>query len=220
MVKLVVYSCIFGRTDPLHEPMNPGSTRFVMFTDQPIKSKHWEIVRVPKMDRPKRECRKYKQPSHRIFPDAEVTLWVDASFTLRADPLDILAAHPQEFVGFKHHKRQRITDEADAIIKAGKGKRDEILAQLAAYKADGWDTDANKQRAITNGGFMLRRHTERVIRFNELWNAEVQARTLRDQMSLDYCAHKVGMPIAYFDGDVKRNDFATIHHAKNPTNDY
>lgn len=219
-MKLVVYSCIFGRTDPLHEPRRPGGTRFVMFTDQDIRSKHWEIVRVPTLAAPKRESRKYKQPSHQVFPEAEATLWIDAGFTLLVDPLKILQQFPQEFVGFKHHKRQRITDEAQAIIRAGKGLEGPTLAQLAAYQADGWDTDENPQQAITNGGFLLRRHTPWVKAFNGLWDYEVQTRTLRDQMSLDYCAAQAGMPIHHFPGTVRHNNLATLHYCNTPTNDF
>lgn len=167
MVNLVVYTCVFGDTDPLRDPVIAGGSRFVCFTDQPIKSKVWEIVTLPKHDAPKRACRQYKQPSHLIFPDAEATLWLDAQFQLTADPMALLAKYGGEFTGFRHHKRNRITDECEAIIKAGKAKPEAVRAQLAAYKAQGWDTDANPQRAITNGGCMLRRHTDKVKRFND-----------------------------------------------------
>jgi hypothetical protein len=220
VVRLVVYSTIFGRTDPLHEPRNPGTTRFVMFTDRPMKSRHWEIVQVPPSDRPKRECRKLKQPSHWAFPEAEATLWVDAAFEFLADPLDILDRFQGEMTAFRHHKRTRIVQEAPAIIAAGKGLADGIYAQLAAYQADGWDTDENPQRHISNGGFLLRRHTDRVKRFNELWHHEVQTRTLRDQMSIDYCAAKAGLRIDHFPGIVPRNEFVRRHPSRNPTNDF
>lgn len=221
MTELVVYTCVFGDTDPLTEPRKPGRTRFVCFTDQPVRSRVWEIVRLPAQAAPKRACRAYKQPSHLIFPDAEATLWVDAQIQLLADPLDLLRRFPGEFTGFCHHKRQRITDEAEAIIRAGKGKADAIHAQLAAYKSDGWDTDANPQQAITNGGFMLRRHTERVRLFNDMWHHEVQTRTLRDQMSLDYCAAKAGLRIDYFPGTVNQSAFGRRKHYPNkPTNDF
>lgn len=220
-MNLVVYTCVFGDTDPLKDPVKPGRTRFVCFTDQAVRSKVWEIVQLPKQDAPKRACRAYKQPSHLVFPEAEATLWVDAQIWLTADPLDVLRRNPGEFTGFCHHKRKRITDEAQAIIRAGKGKADAINAQLAAYQADGWDTDANPQQAITNGGFMLRRHTERVKAFNEMWHHEVQTRTLRDQMSLDYCAAKTGLTIDYFPGTVNRSPFARRHHYNSkPTNDF
>lgn len=220
-VSLVVYTAVFGDTDPLRDPVRPGKTRFVCFTDQPVRSKVWEIVRLPTQAAPKRASRQYKQPSHLVFPEAEATLWVDAQLVLLVDPLEILQRYQGEFTGFRHHKRKRITDEAGAIIRAGKGKADAIHAQLAAYQADGWDTDEDPQQAITNGGFMLRRHTERVKAFNELWHHEVQTRTLRDQMSLDYCAARAGLTIDYFPGDVARNALMrrSLYPSK-PTNDF
>lgn len=220
-MSFVVYTCVFGNTDPLRDPRRPGDTRFVCFTDQPVRSKVWEVVRLPKQDAPKRACRTFKQLSHRIFPDAAATLWVDAQFELLADPAHLLRDYPAEFTAFRHHKRRRITDEAEAIIAAGKAKADAIHAQLAAYKAAGWDTDANPQRAITNGGFLLRRHTDRVKAFNELWDHEVQTRTLRDQMSVDLCAARAGLPITYFPGNVAANPLARrLHYPRKPTNDF
>ena len=220
-VSLVVYTAVFGDTDPLRDPVRPGKTQFVCFTDQPVRSKVWEIVRLPPQDAPKRSSRQYKQPSHLVFPEAEATLWVDAQLVLLVDPMEILHRYPGEFTGFRHHKRKRIRDEAGAIIRAGKGKADAIHAQLAAYQADGWDTDEDPQQAITNGGFMLRRHTERVKGFNELWHHEVQTRTLRDQMSLDYCAAKVGLRIDYLPGTINRSPYCRRHQfGSKPTNDF
>lgn len=217
----VVYTTVFGDTDPLREPRVKSSWRFVCFTDQRIRSSCWEIVRVPPTDTPKRECRRLKQPSHLVFPEADVTLWIDAQMVLIVPPEQLAKQYTGDFTGFKHHKRRRITDEAEAIIRAGKGKRHAIHAQLAAYKADGWDTDDNPQRAITNGGFLLRRHTDTVRAFNEAWHHEVQSRTLRDQMSLDYCAHKVGMKIDYFAGNMVFNPVAKrMHYPHKPTNDF
>lgn len=220
-MKLVVYTCVFGDTDPLRDPARPGRARFVCFTDQLVRSRVWEIVQLPRQEAPKRACRAHKQPSHLVFPEAEATLWVDAQFHLQADPMEILRRYTGEFTGFRHPKRSRITDEAEAIIRAGKGKADAIHAQLAAYQADGWDTPARPQRVITNGGFILRRHTERVKHFNELWHHEVQTRTLRDQMSLDYCAAKAELRIDYLPGNMVRNPFGRrINYPRKPTNDF
>lgn len=218
---LVVYTCVCGRTDPLRDPVRPGKTRFVCFTDQPLRSRVWEIVRLPTQDAPKRACRAYKQPSHQIFPEADATLWIDASFILLVSPDEVARQASADVISFWHPDRARITDEAEAIIRAGKGKADAIHAQLAAYKADGWDTEANPQRGITNGGFLYRRHTEAVRRFNAAWHAEVQSRTLRDQMSIDYVAAKTGVRIGHFPGTVRNNRLARFQPLRGkPTNDF
>lgn len=221
LVNLVVYTCVFGDTDPLQDPRVPGQARYVCFTDQPLESKVWEIVRTQRKDRPKRACRALKQPSHRVFPEAEATLWIDAQLDLLVDPMTLLARFPGPLTGFRHAKRRRITDEAEAIIRAGKGKPDAIRAQLKAYQADGWDTRERPQRTITNGGFLLRRHTPAVCEFNDRWHHEVQTRTLRDQMSLDFCAAKVGLPISYFPGDIARNPITRRRpYPGKPTQDF
>lgn len=221
LVNLVVYTCVFGNTDPLHEPVRPDGFRFVCFTDQPIKSRHWEIVRLPTQDAPKRACRTYKQPSHLVFPEADATLWIDAAFTLLVSPVAVERMASADVMGFRHPDRTRITQEAEAIIRAGKGRPEHVLAQRDAYVADGWDTEASPQQHITNGGFLFRRHTDVVRRFNEAWHHEVQTQTLRDQMSIDYCAHKTGVQISHFPGNVRNNRLARIHHLHGkPTNDY
>ena len=162
-----------------------------------------------------------KQRSHVTFPDADATLWLDAAFELLVAPEDVLRLATHDVMGFRHPDRQRITQEAPAIVRAGKGRESDVMAQLAAYQADGWDTPENPQRYITNGGFLLRKHTDAVKRFNDIWHREVQTRCLRDQMSIDYCAHKVGVQIGHFGGHVRSNKLAQIHFFRGkPTVDY
>jgi hypothetical protein len=208
---IVVYTTVFGPTDPLHEPRKPDGFRFVCFTDRPLKSRHWEIVQVPATDAPARECRKLKQLSHVTFPEADATLWLDAAFELLVSPAKVAALATADMVGFKHPDRTRISQEAPAIARAGKGLEGPTMAQLETYQAAGWDTDDNPQRHITNGGFLFRRHTPAVQRFNEAWHREVQTRTLRDQMSIDYCAWREGVAIGHYPGNVRRNNLARIH---------
>lgn len=217
---VIVYTTAIGKTDPLHEPACKSDWRFVCFTDKPLRSKRWEIVQIPPTDTPSRECRKLKQRPHVVFPDADVTLWMDCCFTMLVPPERIAEEYTGEFTAFRHHTRTSITQEADAIVKAGKGRRQDVDAQVAAYRADGWDTDANPQRVIHNGGFLLRRNTERMRAFGEAWHHEVQTRCLRDQMSIDYVAHKCGVEIDEFRGEVNRNPYVRIRHYKTATVDF
>lgn len=211
MSQLIVYTTVIGRTDPLREPLNPDGVRFVCFTDQPLSSRRWEIVQVPKTEAPNRQSHALKQLSHEALPEAECTLWIDAAFVLHASPRDILARATQPVMGFKHPDRTRISQEAHAIVRAKKGRADDVFAQLAEYQAQGWDTDANPQPHITNGGFLLRQHTPQVRAFNREWHHHVQTRCLRDQMSIDYVAHLCGVAIGHFDGTVRKNAFATLY---------
>lgn len=217
---LTVYTTVFGNTKPLHEPEVTGAARFVCFTDQPITSAHWEIRKVPSVAAPSRECRKLKQMSHVAFPDSEITLWVDSPFSLLMDPYEIARMHRGPVVTFRHQHRNRIRHEAEVIIAHEKGRPETIMAQLAAYQAEGFDSDQNPQAYISNGGFVLRRHTDEVILFNEAWNHEVQTRSLRDQMSIDYCAWKIGLPIEHFEGHHLDNRYAKFTRYKRRAVDF
>lgn len=217
---LVVYTTVFGQTKPLHEPAAASDARFICFTDQPITSDRWEIVRVPPTSTPSRECRRLKQLSHIVFPSAHFTLWTDSNFSLKVDPVELLQRYPYPVTTFRHPHRKRIRDEAGVIISHGKGKAATISAQLAAYQAEGFDTEENPQRMISAGGFVLRRHTEAVKRFNEVWFHEVQTRSLRDQMSIDYAAWKTGLRIHYFPGTYLDNEVAELTRYKRATIDF
>lgn len=217
---LVVYTTVIGDTKPLHDPQIPSHSRFVCFTDQDITSTTWEIVRIPHSSTPARDCRRLKQLSHVVFPEATASLWMDSNFSLQVDPCELAERNPQPISTFRHPHRDRISEEAKVIISHGKGKAATIMAQLAAYQADGFDTDANPQACISTGGFILRRHCEAVKAFNDRWHHEVQTRSLRDQMSIDYSAWKTGLPMHHFPGSHLDNRFASFTRYKRTPVDF
>ena len=215
-MSLIVYTALFGYTDPLHEPLCQSQARFVCYTDQPLKSQRWEIIRVPRQDFPTRISRLTKAMSHKLL-DCEWSLWMDANFTIITDPYLLL--DDNEISLFKHPDRTRITDEAQEIIRLQKTCPDKIRAQLAAYKADGFDTDSNPQKILSQNGVILRKHTPQICKLNEMWAHEIHTKSLRDQMSLNYCAWKLGVDINYWPGYHRNNSHFLFKHFKRPVND-
>lgn len=216
---ITVFTCVFGaQTDPLHEPACPETdARFVCFTDQPIRSRRWQIQRMPAQERPTRAARLMKAMSHETV-GGEWSLWIDANYTLLARPEDLL--QHGEMVAFRHRDRSRITDECEEIVRLGKAKSDAVRAQLAAYQADGFDTDENPQQDLSCNGVILRRHTPAVIALNEMLAGELRRHTLRDQMSIDYCAWKLGMTINRWPGVHSDNPYFRHKHFRRPTVDF
>lgn len=215
---MIVYSCVFGNTDPLHEPEVTGNARFICFTDQPITSSVWEMINVPTQEAPTRTARMAKALSHHLFPREEWVLWMDANFTLQADPESLI--HHGEFVNFVHADRRRITDEAVEIVKLGKAKERCIKRQLATYHGDGFDTAENLQQQLSCNGVILRRHTDDVKALNDSWAGELAYHTLRDQMSLDYTAWRHGLTLSKWPGSHRDNPYFRHKHYKRPTNDF
>lgn len=210
---MIVFTTILGQTDPLRRPsrMDKG-TRYVCFTDQPrryLLNRGWHIEQVAPEADPCKQSRRIKIMAHKAFPDADVTLWVDAAYRLDTLPAKLLTLlGDSDMVAMRHPHRDRITDEAKAIVKLGIVPAEDVYRQLAAYHADGFDTDADPQQAITSTGFFLRRNSERVEEFERAWWAEVERHTYRDQMSIDYVIKKTGVTVAYIPGHYRNNPYA------------
>jgi hypothetical protein len=232
----VAFTCVFGYTDPLHDPLvsyKPERTAkdytgndvyhprsgdpLICFTDQPIKSNRWEIVTIPPQIAPKRFSRYIKALAHRWFPNA-VTVYLDANMTLLKHPSQIARQYQGDFVNFRHQWRNRISEEAEAIIRWKKAKPDAIWHQLATYQADGFDTDKNPQIQLSCNGVILRRPESETL--CEMWWDEINRHTLRDQMSIDYCAWKLGKTLGKFKGDLRTTDLVTVSNYSRPVNDY
>lgn len=214
---LTVFTCVFGNTDPLHEqPRIPGA-RFVCFTDQNLVSRSWEVVVLPEQERPTRASRTIKALSH-LFTETECSLWMDANFTLRTTDQKLF--YRGDFVNFRHRDRTRISQEAAEIIRIGKSTPEQIRSQLAAYQAEGFDTDDNPMRELSCNGVIFRRHTPEVIAVNEAWCHEIETRSLRDQMSLDYVCWKLGFELERWPGTFDRCRYFGWKHYSRPVNDY
>lgn len=218
-MELIVYTAVIGKTDPLHDP-DVGGARFVCFTDQAIKSKRWEIVKLDKQEAPTRTARTLKLNPHHLFPEADASLWIDACFTLKHDLESLLARYPQEVVNFRHRDRTRIVDEAHQIAKLGKARPMPTFKQLATYQSEGFDTVDNPMKELSCNGALMRRHTDKVARFNELWTRQIEEHTLRDQMSADYAAWRTGITFGRWEGTHDACPHFGHKYFQRPVNDF
>jgi hypothetical protein len=210
---ITVYTCIFGNTDPIHDPQCPKNVRYVCFTDQNVKSDYWEIVKVPKQQFPTRAARTMKILSHKHI-ETEYSFWIDANFILLECPLKLTKYG--DFVRFIHRDRTNIKDEAAEIARLGKAKPEMLKKQLSFYHSEGF----TNQRVLSCNSVILRKHSKEVIELNELWYQQIQTFTLWDQMSLDYCAWKLGFELSAWPGTHGNNPYFVHKHYKRPTNDY
>ena len=208
-MQLVVFTAMVGATDAVLPVRPEPDIEFVCFTDGTERVPGWRMERIDRGN-PRATARSIKVRPDHYFPDAEWSLWVDASFRFLVPAAEILRAGLVtgcSIVGFRHPDRQRITDEARSIIRAAQAPAGAVTAQVAAYQREGFDTPENPQRVITTTGLLLRQRTPEVAAFNALWSEQLQL-TLRDQLSIDYCAWRRGIPIGYWSGHYRDNPLA------------
>ncbi|XP_061346445.1 probable hexosyltransferase MUCI70 isoform X2 [Gastrolobium bilobum] len=165
--KVVVSTCAFGGGDDLYQPIGMSETSikkvcYVAFWDEiTLKAQElverrigengfigqWRVVVV--RDLPFADQRLNgkipKMLSHRLFPQAKYSIWVDSKSQFRRDPLGVLEAllwRTNSVLAISEHgARSSVYDEAKAVVKKNKAKPEEVEVQLNQYRKDGLPED-------------------------------------------------------------------------------
>jgi hypothetical protein len=190
-MSLVVYTARLGaRGDDLKAPPAIPGVRFIAFSEEPVAG--WE-TRAPAFltGNPRVTARAHKCLAHRLFPDAEYTLWMDAQYQplcdLRAYVQQATDAGAYDFCTYKHANRVCLYQEVRACAALGKDSPDVLLAQGRRYNAEGYPYF----NGLCETGIVVRRNTPSVQSLNELWWNEISRGSCRDQISLPYVLWKL-----------------------------
>ncbi|XP_058220924.1 probable hexosyltransferase MUCI70 [Rhododendron vialii] len=212
--QVAVSTCAFGGGDDLYQPigMSEASLRkvcYVAFWDEITVAAQeaegrrigenqyigkWRIVVVKNL--PFKDQRLNgkipKMLSHRLFPQARYSIWVDSKSQFRRDPLGVLEAllwRSNAVLAISEHgARSSVYDEAKAVVKKNKATPEEVEVQLRQYRHDGLPEDKrfNGKKALAEASVLAREHTPLTNLFTCLWFNEVVRFTSRDQLSFPY----------------------------------
>lgn len=156
-----------------------GKWRIVIVRNLPFKDQRLN-GKIPKM------------LSHRLFPQARYSIWVDSKSQFRRDPLGVLEAllwRSNAVLAISEHgARSSVYDEAKAVVKKNKATPEEVEVQLSQYRHDGLPEDKrfNGKKALSEASVIAREHTPLTNLFMCLWFNEVVRFTSRDQLSFPY----------------------------------
>ncbi|CAI5948539.1 unnamed protein product [Closterium sp. NIES-64] len=164
---IVVVSAIFGAYDVVQQPSNISEEArqqlcFVMFVDETTFNEFirdgtlkqprtrrvglWRLVVVhnPPYRDPRRTGKIPKLLIHRLFPNVQFSMWVDAKLQLVQDPYMILERFLWRgnfsWAISKHYKRFDVFVEAEANKAAGKYRNASIDEQMKVYRSDWHDS--------------------------------------------------------------------------------
>ena len=187
----VIYSCIFGARDNLHEPKCeiPPGVRLVLFTDDSrLRSEKWEIQHAEAHpENPRISARRIKLLSHVAFPDAESTLWIDGHLTLLN--LNGIFERESQFALRRHPRRSCVYQEIRQCRRQKQDSYDLLNKLQKRYETECFP----EQWGLWMTGILFRRHTPEVCEFNQRWWDELSANSIRDQISFPYLARKTGL---------------------------
>lgn len=192
-----VITSITGNKDFLIDEQVKGGARWLAYLDHPFSSDVWEIREAYQgFKETRRNSRVPKILSHQ-FSDTEYSLWIDGSMSLRKPPEQLIQRYlkDHDIALFKHPMRDCIYGEALKCATAGLDDPEVIIDQVSTYERAGY----GKNKGLCECGFILRRHTPKVIELNNAWFSEYTRHSNRDQISFMYAVDSVGIRVNMID---------------------
>ncbi|KAL5561243.1 hypothetical protein UlMin_030990 [Ulmus minor] len=228
--RFVVASGIFDGYDVPHQPSNI-STRskklfcFLMVVDEAsldfiqknvtVKEDNdggkwvgiWRLILLkhPPYDEPRRNGKVPKILTHRLFPEAQYSIWIDGKMELIVDPLLMLerylwrGKHTFAIAQHKHH--HSIYEEADSNKRRKRYARPLIDLHMKIYRYEGmesWSPNKKTVSDVPEGAIIVREHTAMSNLFSCLWFNEVNLFTPRDQLSFGYVVYRLQGSFEFF----------------------
>lgn len=228
-MKIVVYSCTFPDYDLIFSPIErtPGVDYVLFSPRRPRLSRGWRWRSIPPevVDAPQNIVNRFcKFFPHRLFPDADISIYVDGNILIRGDLSPLIrefAASDADIGLFRHAERRSVAEEvafAKASGRVAPPYHDLADRQLADYAADGLPTD----HVLTQNAVIFRRHRDHRLpdAMAMLWE-HLQRYTQRDQISMPYIIFKNNLKLYIWNWDYKQSNiyFMRYSHRKSAYND-
>jgi Protein of unknown function (DUF616) len=228
-MQTVLYTCTYLAYDQIFSPVRttPG-LEYVLHADRrPRFVRGWQWRPLPAetagLDQTmaNRWCKFFP---HRLFPEAEISIYVDGNTLILGDLTPLIAefaASGADIGLFEHKERGDIFAELEFCRKVGKIRPEEAergRAQVDHYRAAGLP----EEHAFTENGIIFRRHTSPALDgAMQLWWNQLTLHTKRDQLSLPYVLHITGIRPKIWSWNYKFPNpyFKRYPHKKSPLKD-
>ncbi|KAG6709206.1 probable hexosyltransferase MUCI70 isoform X1 [Carya illinoinensis] len=167
----------------------------------------WRLVLLkhPPYDEPRRNGKIPKILLHRLFPQAQYSIWIDGKMELIVDPLLIMERYlwrgKYSFAIAQHKHHRSIYEEADANKRRKRYARPLIDLHMKIYRYEGmgsWSPGGKTISDVPEGAIIIREHTAMSNLFSCLWFNEVDLFTPRDQLSFGYVVYRLGGLFKFF----------------------
>lgn len=171
--------------EELKEPrvITPG-WEYVCFTDQPFRSKIWDIRRITSNQSAVVSARNIKI---NYYTEFETSIYIDGSFAINCD-LNVFWQKNYEspFTVFKHPIRDCVYEECQACIRNRRASELDIAQHMDYLHREGVPAG----RGMIQSGILLRSTGAGVAEFCQIWYDQIR-RSTRDQIGFVYADFKM-----------------------------
>lgn len=214
--KIAVYSALTNSIDTIKSSKwISKNVDYFLFTDKPDKKSNigWRVIKIPFLYRdPRRSAKLFKLFPNILFPDYQYSIWIDSNIVILNDLSGIIneyiVKNNKVIALCKHYKRSSVLSEAEECIKTGVESPEKINSQINYYLGQGFPDDLS----LTAGGFIVRNHNSSICQeLMNLWWEEIDTRSIRDQLSLNYVCWKLGVIPSIMPINQHRNNYFKIY---------
>lgn len=190
-MKTIVYSAIYGDYDkPKAQPLKEKP---ILFTDT-SESTDWEVRKVFREEgHPRMKAKYFKCNSHKL--DCDVSIWIDGSATIKTPDFEKWCMEKlgdNDIALFRHPDRDCIYDEANYCQFMQKYQGVPVVEQVQEYQKQGYPA----HNGLWACGLLIRRHNDKIKKFNRMWWRHNKKYTYQDQLSFPVCARECGLKIS------------------------
>ena len=171
--RIAIYSALTGDYDTLWEPIiyphHNIKVDYILFTDNPaLQSKQWQIRYLHDNCSPALLSRKVRMFPHRLLPEYDVCIYVDASMFIYGDIAQLSSVVSKEtpFAITRHPARSTIREEAVAYADRMHIDRSIAEQQYNLYIEEGFKDDIP---LTENGLFVAQNGHPRLVELLETW---------------------------------------------------
>ncbi len=197
LTKGVIYTCITGGYDNLiqHNCVNQNFD-YVCFTDNAelLNKKQvgiWQIrpLIFDKLD-PTRNNRWHKTHPHVLFPEYDLSIYMDSNIDILSDKLFCMIEPPKKLMVPMHYIRDCIYDECQQVIKDQKDSPENVHKMLNFLKKE----HMPHHYGLTENCILIRQHNDsKIKKIMDEWWYFIENYTKRDQLSFAYVLWKNGV---------------------------
>lgn len=181
-----VYSIITNNYDTVKPVVLSGIPHYLFTDNVNINAPGWTIIEIEKTE----DCRlqrKIKILGSSELEKHDVTIYIDASMTLRANINQLLRTYKGGLMIGHHTKRNCVYAEGLEIKRQQKADPKIVNKQIAEYYANNFPINFG----MYSSGFMIRDKSTKAM--CELWHSKLEEHSHRDQLSLPWALWKTGL---------------------------
>ena len=216
--EITIYSCITNNRDTIKPVFKKENYSYVMFTDLVSDHPDWEIRPLQFKEKcPILTARLHKHLPHILFPNKEITLWIDGTHWIY-NPIDSLLdlVKTSSIAASNHFLRKTIKEEIEVCILDKMDDLNSLQNQKQFYQKELFPDNLG----LIETCYLLRANNQNTKELQELWVEQILKFSKRDQISLPYCLWKLNMNISIIPGQCRfgKNDFFKMRPHRNRGN--